>query len=273
MRGEYDAPGLPDERLRRFTPTCVGNTAPASGNGQLGPVHPHVRGEYAGPAVTVPADHGSPPRAWGIPSHGRHRDLRDRFTPTCVGNTVTFQGSVDGSTVHPHVRGEYYSSAPSNTRAGGSPPRAWGIRCLPPLARAALRFTPTCVGNTGMSAPRMRPRPVHPHVRGEYACLAHLMRDVGGSPPRAWGIHVEAALAEARFRFTPTCVGNTARPSSAATRRPVHPHVRGEYTSPPPRACMASGSPPRAWGILQRPLWPRGPWRFTPTCVGNTASG
>ena len=82
-----------------------------------------VNASYAG---AYPADTGSLPRAWGRQMrsnaqrktgrftphvHGVDVDERlerlrvERFTPTCVGQTVSC--SIDGSTsaVHPHVRG------------------------------------------------------------------------------------------------------------------------------------------------------------------------
>jgi len=113
---------------------------------------------------------------------------------------------------------------------------------------------------------------VHPHVRGEYE---------GGTEAELWA-----------YRFTPTCVGNTAaeRDDLAAARGspprawgiltcavamsdvlPVHPHVRGEYGVPAHRPRAVAGSPPRAWGILGVASGATAGQRFTPTCVGNTA--
>ena len=73
----------------RFTPTCVGNTPARAGRRRRWPVHPHVRGEYARTRSEIALPLGSPPRAWGIRG-GRDRGAgQPRFTPTCVGNTLT----------------------------------------------------------------------------------------------------------------------------------------------------------------------------------------
>ena len=113
----------------RFTPTCVGTTLPPPLSSRRSPVHPHVRGDNAcacEPGVCNPAVHphvrgdnvehdlrrdladGSPPRAWGQLSTRLPSLDVTRFTPTCVGTTV--------------------SSSGSEQEFNGSPPRAWGQR-------------------------------------------------------------------------------------------------------------------------------------------------
>ncbi len=188
-----------------------------------------MRGEYQYDSFNSQPINGSPPRAWGIRKRGNGSSSEYRFTPTCVGNTPAWHKSSQYPTVHPHVRGEY-EIVPRNARAlVGSPPRAWGIRTTfgrfrlpigsPPRAwgilftnclnRGGNRFTPTCVGNTCALQQSGRNRPVHPHVRGEYA-IGKYYETVGfGSPPRAWGIRRRCVAVRSNFRFTPTCVGNT----------------------------------------------------------------
>ena len=99
----------------RFTPTCVGNTYISQCRTNLPPVHPHVRGEYAGTLEYAHRYAGSPPRAWGIRRFQATGLPHRRFTPTCVGNTtgVVLTGG-----------GMY-----------GSPPRAWGIQGGPNRCR------------------------------------------------------------------------------------------------------------------------------------------
>src|SRR5262249_33222640 len=220
------------QRDGRFTPTCVGKTPPAP-TGRCRPaVHPHVRGEDA---VCRHCDWhapGSPPRAWGR-----------RPVPSAgrAGPPVHPHGrGEDGlvllvalvNQVHPHVRGEDGVGAVGQRRED--------------------RFTPTCVGKTVLALPLIRPGAVHPHVRGEDVGVLLDLDPVG--------------------RFTPTCVGKTPGRHGCWRRTPVHPHVRGEDATPHWLSRCSHGSPPRAWGRRRPPAARTAGWRFTPTCVGKTAT-
>ena len=193
----------------RFTPTCVGNTLPRRCPPRRSPVHPHMRGEYA--TILAPRGRatGSPPHAWGIPDVHVLEAQVVRFTPTCVGNTRLYRTRRARSSVHPHMRGEYSRAAWECSQPRGSPPHAWGILALDLVHWSALRFTPTCVGNTAL-AHRARSAPaVHPHMRGEYVGGGSSVCLCNGSPPHAWGILHVSAISGLAERFTPTCVGNT----------------------------------------------------------------
>ena len=153
---------------RRFTPTCVGNTRTVCRARRLRAVHPHVCGEYFFTATKSAAPCGSPPRVWGIRKKLGVGRPWERFTPTCVGNTPFPPSASIWGPVHPHVCGEYKTSAILISSFVGSPPRVWGILKPRILGWFPKRFTPTCVGNTQISLP------VHPAKHG--------------SPPRVWGI-------------------------------------------------------------------------------------
>ena len=195
---------------------------------------------------------GSSPRAWGILLAFDPETHATRFIPTCVGNTPSWRSPSVAATVHPHVRGEYLRSSPWRGRRVGSSPRAWGILWESAAPWYAIRFIPTCVGNTE----RVR----------------HTLADACGSSPRAWGIRSDATFQHLLCRFIPTCVGNTC-PATASSGIPtVHPHVRGEYNVYVETVFHSSGSSPRAWGIRQCGHSPPCSVRFIPTCVGNTTS-
>ena len=209
-----------------------------------------MRGEYELAKQGRLRNDGSSPRAWGIPQVGHVLPCVDRFIPTCVGNTKVHGLSIFVSSVHPHVRGEYLRLGGRRPDRPGSSPRAWGILLATVCAAGALRFIPTCVGNTTCSPAITPPPSVHPHVRGEYEPDIYVHRSI------SW--------------FIPTCVGNTGQPGRFSFYSPVHPHVRGEYSIDSLNVIPNSGSSPRAWGIRAFCYSWYSPERFIPTCVGNT---
>ncbi len=180
----------------RFTPTCVGTTcARASGIPQT-PVHPHVRGDDLSGSHCCITVIGSPPRAWGRPPELHSRCRSVRFTPTCVGTTITLCADL---ILH-----------------FGSPPRAWGRLGLQRGKLGPLRFTPTCVGTTYPWRGRGRGETVHPHVRGDDHPNCTRAAGPYGSPPRAWGRRVGSDGQPGKSWFTPTCVGTTDRAEAPA---------------------------------------------------------
>ena len=236
--------------VKRFIPTCVGNTARARPGWRSGSVHPHVRGEYFTRFQRQLKRLGSSPRAWGIHAIAITAVVEVRFIPTCVGNT------------------ERPMRAPRSE--SGSSPRAWGIQAVVVPEDLSGRFIPTCVGNTLCSQSSRWPHPVHPHVRGEYE-PSYVVKDKdGGSSPRAWGIPRYLIPKRLHDRFIPTCVGNTRGAATPPHVDSVHPHVRGEYLGVSGVGNGLIGSSPRAWGIRPRNPPLRAPLRFIPTCVGNT---
>ena len=78
---------------------------------RLGGSPPHAWGiRLLFRGVNIPPG-GSPPHAWGIRRTPQALESRIRFTPTRVGNTRKCVTSPRATTVHPHTRGEYPSTA------------------------------------------------------------------------------------------------------------------------------------------------------------------
>ncbi|RZM14177.1 hypothetical protein LDELB18P2_0843 [Lactobacillus delbrueckii] len=249
MRGEYPvlrvfkaykggspplAWGILENRLTMYlkngiTPTCVGNTVYHNVI-IFGDVdHPHLRGEYAATDCEDYEKMGSPPLAWGILDLADVLDGAARITPTCVGNTLKPWEIFPNWEDHPHLRGEYCENCGYRFTTFGSPPLAWGILLAFRLVVAALRITPTCVGNTKIEQLQKTHAKDHPHLRGEYRSGNRWTIKGLGSPPLAWGIHAISDVALPGWGITPTCVGNTAWIGLPAGLSSDHPHLRGEY--------------------------------------------
>ena len=195
-------------RVRRFIPTCVGNSSTLQSLSYAISVHPHVRGEQASKATMPSSRLGSSPPAWGTGAIVATSAPLNRFIPTRVGNSccTIWLGAV--TAVHPHTRGEQINLLCISVARYGSSPRAWGTG--PQAIGFALLagFIPTRVGNRQSRPPRQPAVTVHPHARGEQGpgddrALLEL-----GSSPRAWG--TDALIAHYIYcpRSIPTRVGN-----------------------------------------------------------------
>ncbi len=236
----------------RFTPTRVGNAGELPQPGRAQTVHPHAGGECSLPPGHSPGPPGSPPRGWGMPYYRLDSFVRDRFTPTRVGNALENYEAIGRAKVHPHAGGECCpahrshpavavhphaggecSKYPVNpARVPGSPPRGWGMLAGDLDLHVAVRFTPTRVGNA-VSAAAARSSAV-------------------GSPPRGWGMP------------PPT--------THSSLFTPVHPHAGGECSAIAASRSATVGSPPRGWGMpIKKPQIPLCR-RFTPTRVGNACA-
>ena len=171
----------------RFIPTCVGNTS-FIGNLNISiAVHPHMRGEHFIYWEFEYLDSGSSPHAWGTPEEIKSRTERNRFIPTCVGNTGRWYPFGPAPAVHPHMRGEHDERTLTWGESTGSSPHAWGTPGIRPSNRMHRRFIPTCVGNTESYTLVCIYSSVHPHMRGEHGFNGRKSGRGCGSSPHAWG--------------------------------------------------------------------------------------
>ena len=133
----------------------------------------------------------------------------------------------------------------------GSSPHTWGIHRVRGQERAERRFIPTYVGHTRPRS-RYHPHPpVHPHIRGAYAC---------------WRVLIVPAS-----RFIPTYVGHTTLCKCPSPLVAVHPHIRGAYLVTDNNGAAKVGSSPHTWGIQPEGCNVIIHRRFIPTYVGHTA--
>jgi hypothetical protein len=195
-------------------------------------VHPHARGER--PAVFDVQRHarGSSPRTWGTPDHRHEPAILGRFIPTHVGNAEDNRRGSQGWAVHPHARGERTVATEPYKEAHGSSPRTWGTRSIRCPSSASWRFIPTHVGNAAATTTEPSYSAVHPHARGERNSRAVQGLPAIGSSPRTWGTRIDGRCANRCGRFIPTHVGNAMITRTTCAFLAVHPHARGERTTP-----------------------------------------
>ena len=130
--------------------------------------------------------------------------------------------------VHPHTRGEDFTTQILQMSNNGSPPRTWG-------RRICLYFV-------------IIVHAVHPHARGEDYGRRHLLLCECGSPPRTWGRLSPKPHLHSHSWFTPTHVGKTKTTGQEEGPTLVHPHARGEDIDVCSYTSSHLGSPPRTWG-------------------------
>ena len=90
---------------------------------------------------------GSPPLARGTAQVGGNRNMQDRITPACAGNSMRDGSNKVTAWDHPRLRGEQIYPTPAIPARGGSPPLARGTVSSAVIAVAALGITPACAGN------------------------------------------------------------------------------------------------------------------------------
>ena len=255
-------------------------------------VHPHIRGAYSPGIVVISLQHGSSPHTWGIHNVHQVYQVQRRFIPTYVGHTAparadrnrsgrfipTYVGHTEGDdakpagyTVHPHIRGAYFSSTDSGFLCCGSSPHTWGILLIMTSAVMRWWFIPTYVGHTRVREYFNSFKTVHPHIRGAYPLCIFASTILSGSSPHTWGILLDSRSPWSAGRFIPTYVGHT--------RSFVHcneivrfiPTYVGHTDVLALGPVAGHGSSPHTWGIRGCTGAAGGLHRFIPTYVGHTS--
>ena len=193
------------------------------------PVHPHMRGVYEGFKLDDTPHYGSSPRAWGLPLSNAEICCDCRSIPTYVGFTFPLSLWDPLTTVHPHIRGVYYSRGTAAVARNGPSPHTWGLLLGQAQFLAAGRSIPTYVGFT--ASPPMWPatKPVHPHIRGVYFSQMSEYYWSAGPSPHTWGLRIDQPVGRPAARSIPTYVGFTPGFESGSFSITVHPHIRGVY--------------------------------------------
>ena len=177
------------EPLSGSSPLARGTPGIVLNDDRFHAVHPHSRGEHAGPV---------------------HLSMSDRrFIPTRAGNTSPWTGMISFVSVHPHSRGEHDQASNFAVYVNGSSPLARGTRTRPRTTPGSCRFIPTRAGNTSPRPPYPARAPVHPHSRGEHRTPSSTRPSRIGSSPLARGTLAISPPDISGRRFIPTRAGNT----------------------------------------------------------------
>ncbi len=171
----------------RFTPACAGTTVHPLGVGAEASVHPRMRGDNYPWRRLERASSGSPPHARGQRSKKTREEFLLRFTPACAGTTTVAKSGWRLHSVHPRMRGDNRSAGLTVSAHDGSPPHARGQPELCLQVAELVRFTPACAGTTRLSGAAVRPRTVHPRMRGDNPVFGRRAISSPGSPPHARG--------------------------------------------------------------------------------------
>ena len=171
----------------------MGFTPPCCSHGQRSAVHPHMRGVYEGFKLDDTPHYGSSPRAWGLPLSNAEICCDCRSIPTYVGFTFPLSLWDPLTTVHPHIRGVYYSRGTAAVARNGPSPHTWGL------------------------------------LLGQAQFAAHVAGDKAGPSPHTWGLRPGDTRGQDDGRSIPTYVGFTIGVSACRRVVAVHPHIRGVY--------------------------------------------
>ena len=107
-------------------------------------------------------------------------------------------------------------------------------------------------------------------MRGDDLLTVRASATARGTPPRARGRRMVAAMRSSRPGNTPACAGTTHTANLSLGVRLEHPRVRGDDCGGPDSTALAGGTPPRARGRHQDGAVGRLVARNTPACAGTT---
>ena len=255
--------------IPRFIPACAGNAFTPAVHQKFVTVHPRMRGERLAALPCAGIFTGSSPHARGTHPGMGVSQLQDRFIPACAGNADERKMTLEGSPVHPRMRGErvpFLAAMRSNT---GSSPHARGTRRTLSARRSTMRFIPACAGNALVPSAWDSITAVHPRMRGERDKRAIDLIESGGSSPHARGTPIIEPISGRHIRFIPACAGNASDDPSLPSRESVHPRMRGERVAQIRSQQTAGGSSPHARGTRTLCRGRLFGWRFIPACAGN----
>ncbi len=198
-------------------------------------------------------------------------NLLTRFIPAGAGNTEYSIAAVSISAVYPRWRGEHRERLRSQCVLYGLSPLARGTpgaNCSHPRNR---RFIPAGAGNTTGLYGIWFYIPVYPRWRGEHWMQQSEEARMAGLSPLARVTLAHLTDDNARLRFIPAGVGNTARWLPTTGQPSVYPRWRGEHVLIAVVTVGICGLSPLARGTRGEFSRNARLSRFIPAGAGNTS--
>ena len=155
-----------------FIPSCEGNTGQYALSMATRKIHPLLRGEHPQKHLDNTKLIDSSPLARGTLLILPFNPKPCRFIPSCEGNTASLRQLYPKTQIHPFLRGEHLDEYHQHKTTEDSSPLARGTQYTPHLPASAVRFIPSCEGNTQYRPAGQPNSRIHPLLRGEHNFLS-----------------------------------------------------------------------------------------------------
>ena len=133
---------------QRFIPSCEGQTYRGTAEPACRAIHPLLRGADIPLLFSRLFDADSSPLARGRRVEDSQQAPQVRFIPSCEGQTYHFSPEFRYNAIHPLLRGADYDIKNIHFRVDDSSPLARGRLPAHVQGVPALRFIPSCEGQT-----------------------------------------------------------------------------------------------------------------------------
>lgn len=167
------------------------------------------------------------------------------FIPSCEGQTLINSSIISKTPINPLPRGADFDSIKPEVGRCETSPHTRGKPVLQCRIHHLHRFIPSCEGQTLFSLISNTLRMIHPLLRGADAAFAPVSLSPYDSSPLARGKQTMTEAEFDKWRFIPSCKGQTNNCVCKGFHTVIHPLLRGADNFS--RACLlytCDSSPP-----------------------------
>ena len=193
--------------LLQYTPTRVGKSQSLAVPDKKDLGYSHSRGKKVILRSSNYSNGGTLPRVWEKANEELNFLALIRYTPTCVGKSVSRSRSSRSTRVHSHSRGKKYKQKFRRLIFIGTLPLAWEKVLITLNQPVLYRYTPTRVGKRLCRFSPSTSLKDYSHSRGKKSRGRGRLIPYSGILPLAWE-KVDGRIKKAKdYRYTPTRVG------------------------------------------------------------------